>query len=336
MESYVWELTHALTKLGLQVEVICEQIHGAPDPSIQIHTVKEGKSLSRWRSMRGFRAKVDTLITEQFHNRKVIIHSHERTLNHHVTTFHGPPMEAKTDWWRFTSLSNRIRAWKMMEKDEILSPKVQFVLPVSNLIKDRLVSLYPEIETKTIIIANPGIHQLSQGMSPPAQDRALIKKFVFVGKEWKRKGLKFAVELANFYSSRFNDCTLDVYGPAATDLPRSVREHPLVMIKGWSAKIPWHEYDALIHPATSEPFGMVIPEARSRGVPVLTTNLVGSTELNYNGIIVLDISESIEKWADSLFKLANDKNNRKTEIKWTWQDLAMQHFNEVYPLVKTN
>lgn len=332
MEGYVWELTHALTDLGLEVEVICEQIYGSPSTKIQINTVKTGTSSPRWKAMLRFRAEVNKLISEKHFDQTSIIHSHERSLNHNVTTFHGAPLDVKNNWWRFSHLSARIAAWKQMEKDEILGPQVQVVLPVSNRIKDQLVSLYPKIHNKHVVTAYPGVHPLQLREPSGDDDQYSGSRFVFIGKEWKRKGLRFAIDVIEEYSSQFKFCTMDIYGPRVSDLPRSLRQHPKLVCKGWSKDIPWSNYDALIHPATSEPFGMVVPEARSNGVPVLTTDLVGSIELNYQGVIALDTSDNIKTWAINLANLVNEKENKNAEIKWTWRQLALKHLHEIYPL----
>jgi hypothetical protein len=332
MEGYVWELTHALVAIGVEVDVICEQLFGNPSADIRVHTVTPDKSPSRWKAMLGFRARVNSLITKQFADRKMIIHSHERTLNHHITTFHGPPMQAKTHWWRFSWLSPRIKAWTLMEKDELLGPQVKFILPVSNRIKEQLVSLHPDIKNKSVVVAYPGIHEVSEKQTTAIRNTKKDARFIFIGKEWKRKGLKFAVELIDGYASRFGPCTMDIYGPAPSDLPRFIRQHTNLTIKGWSKEISWSEYDALIHPATNEPFGMVVPEARGHAVPVLTTNVVGSTELNYRGVIALKPTEDIETWVSNLAHLIKDDRNRITEIKWTWRQLALKHLHEIYPL----
>lgn len=332
MEGYVWELTHSLAALGIKVEVICEQLCGAPTADIQVHTVRQDKYSARWKAMLGFRARVDDLITKQYAGRKIIIHSHERTFNHHITTFHGPPMLVRTDWWRFSWLSPRIKAWRLMEKREVLGPQVKFVLPVSNQIKVQLISLHPDLKNKSIVVAYPGIHEVLLKQTTLIRNKATDARFVFIGKEWKRKGLKFAVEIIECYASLFGPCTLEIYGPAKSELPRFIRQHANLSIKGWSKEINWVDYDALIHPATIEPFGMVVPEARSHGVPVLAANTVGSTELNYQGIAVLKTTENVEIWASKLFDLINDDRNRHREIKWTWCQLALKHAHEIYPL----
>lgn len=334
METYVWELTHALQAQGMHVEVICEQVYGSPSPLIKIHLVKAETKPSRWKAMLAFKVKVNRLLNSHFLNRKIIVHSHERSLSHHVTTFHGPPMEPKLGWWYFSQLSPRIKAWKTMEQEELLSPCVQIILPVSQRIQDKIISLHPDAKNKRMAIAYPGVHPTGGKQKSEVDQPKNIDRFIFVGKEWKRKGLIFAIKLIESYESRFNKCTLDVYGPATSDIAHIMKNRPNISIKGWSPQIPWGKYDALIHPATNEPFGMVVPEARSHGIPVLTTNLVGSAELEFNGVELVEISAGPHKCSENLFELTKNKSNRNREIKWTWQNLASQHLNEIYPLIE--
>lgn len=332
MEGYVWELTNALAVLGVKVEVVCEQICTPPSSEIKIHKVTRDTSPFRWKAMLGFRTRVNDLIEQMFDSRKIIIHSHERSINHQITTFHGPPMIVKAGWWRFSWLNARIKAWKIMERSEVLGPRVICVLPVSNQIKRQLVSLHPLIEKNHVIVAYPGVHEFL-GRNSSIKPKSTGPRFIFVGKEWKRKGLMFAIEVIERVSSLFYPCTMDIYGPEASELPTAVTRNPRLIVKGWSTNIQWQKYDTLIHPATSEPFGMIIPEARSHGVPVLTTNLVGSVELDFHGVTALDSPENVEEWADALVQLSQSEDKKKPEIRWTWQQLAMQHINEIYPLV---
>ena len=82
-----------------------------------------------------------------------------------------------------------------MEKDELLSASAKQILVVSTILKNQLLDLYPELASKKISIAHPGIHSLpTAGIQQKGADN-ISKKFVFVGKEWKRKGLDLAVKI---------------------------------------------------------------------------------------------------------------------------------------------
>ena len=332
METYVWELTHSLAKLGAQIHVICETVFDEPDGKISIHKIASSPPKPRWKSMLQFRNLVSEAINLTFTNLDVIIHSHERSLDHHVTTFHGPPMKSGSLSW-LPLINRRTKAWFTMERDEIFGPNNQMVLPVSKFIQNQLLTLYPQMSKMESMIAYPGVSPSVHGESGNTQ-RAdpQFKKFAFVGKEWKRKGLDIAIRIVEKFAES-QHCSLDVYGPTIEDLPRGIRKHPLINCRFWMSEIPWNNYDALVHPARSEPFGMVVLEARSCGLPVLTTNVVGSTELELSGVIALPIDSDIETWTSALNELCANQKNLIPETPWTWEKLAELHVLEIYPTV---
>ena len=115
MESYVWNLTHELVRIGLQVEIICEETFGEFDSSILIHRILKSQPKPRWKSMKRFRRLVSEYIDNHFHEQSALIHSHERSNCHHVTTFHGPPISDKNLLHNLFT-TRRVAAWKQMEK----------------------------------------------------------------------------------------------------------------------------------------------------------------------------------------------------------------------------
>jgi glycosyltransferase involved in cell wall biosynthesis len=328
MEGYVWNLTHELTNLGLSIEVICEETLEAPHGDIIIHKVARSESRPRWKSMLRFRGLVTELITQRINEAPALIHSHERSEGHHLTTFHGPPMVAREILWGLPPLNRRVNAWKQMERDELINESVKQVLAVSSRIRDQLVELHPELQSKKIEIAYPGIKPQDGTVIPTTSRSCNTNRFVFVGREWKRKGLELAVKIIEKLPK---GCVLDVYGPTKKELPRRITEHPSVEIKGWAADIPWIDYEVLIHPARNEPFGMVIPEARSFGVKVLTTDIVGSTEFGFNDLIALSLDSPLSSWITALIELTNQQTKRIPECLWSWTDLARQHAEIIYP-----
>ena len=67
----------------------------------------------------------------------------------------------------------------------------------------------------------------------------------------------------------------DVFGVGSADVPSQLN-YPFVNFKGYQKYIPFEEYDLLIHPAVSEPFGMVVIEALSSGCRALVSDQVGA------------------------------------------------------------
>ena len=76
---------------------------------------------------------------------------------------------------------------------------------------------------------------------------------------------------------------------------------------GWRQMIPWEEYEVLIHPAKKEPFGMVVAEARSHGVKVLTSSEVGSVDLGFNDLIAVKPNAPLHDWVEALEELISKK-----------------------------
>ena len=328
MESYVWNLTHELVKLDVQTEIICEETFGEFDPRIVIHQIPKSKPKPRWKSMQCFRELVTQYVTDVFKDRTILIHSHERSSCHQVTTFHGPPIAVSKSIVSRLIPNRRITAWRNMEQDELFSTSTKQVLFVSAILRDQLVETYPELRDQNLDIAYPGVHPNPPKIRPMLDERDSLRRAVFVGKEWKRKGLELAVDIIDALSGSI---TLDVYGPGKQELPGRIINHPSVTVMGWREKIPWEKYEVLIHPAKKEPFGMVVAEARSNGVKVLTSSEVGSAELGFRNLKVLDLSSSTGEWSRALEALLAAENDRLPEVLWTWAELARLHKEKFYP-----
>ncbi len=327
MESYVWNLTHELTKLGLQIGVICEETFGEFDPSIDIYKVPKSKPRPRWKAMQHFRHHVTRCVTDRLNKQLSLIHSHERSNCHHLTTFHGPPITDNKSFFSQLLVSRRVAAWKQMEKDELLSASTGQILAVSSIVKNQLLKLYPELAGKGISVAHPGIHPLPKIEHEPSQYTHPPKKFIFVGKEWKRKGLDLAIKILEQLPEQ---ASIDVYGPTIGEVPNRLINQACINIMGWNERIPWEEYEVLIHPARKEPFGMVVAEARHHGVKVLTSTDVGSVELGFKDLVALETRAPITDWVQALESLTMNRS-RVSECLWTWSDLARLYVDKFYP-----
>ena len=328
MEKYVWELTHRLCEQGVSIEIVCETVTGTPDPRIHIHKVPISRAKPRWKSMLNFRALVGEILVRELSKRKLIIHSHERSIHHHVTTFHGPPMQGRKVLWGIPWLNRRVCAWEKMEREELFGEKVQKILPVSDLVKNQLGLLYPQLQSCDVELAWPGVDDANCQSSHRPEDRTRLN-LLFVGAEWKRKGFERAVKIAE-QVAKYKNVTLDVYGLNPLDLPKKMAASPVLRFKGWVSEIPWGDYTALIHPAENEPFGMVIPEARQNAVPVLTSSATGSAELGFRGVRVCSTNDSIDVWVRALETLLADPEAFRGELLWSWRNLADLHIKKIY------
>jgi len=324
MELYVWELSHALADQGVLVHILCEEVTDACNHHlIQINTLKRVFEKPRWLAMLRFSRKVTNWFEENRLN-DCIIHSHERTSMHQVTTFHGPPfahIRNKLFWKR---ISLRVKVWLYLEKRELCSNQVRLVLPNSKLIGKDLEHFYPCIKDRLHAPAYPGIKDPNI-ITKELEARPNI--ILFIGKEWKRKGLDFAVEIVE--KLRLTDKSIEflVLGPD----PDLVRH----LFKNWTDGYRLLGWDdprkylsnarLLIHPAISEPYGMSISEATNFGVPVVISDNCGiASQITKKSGRVLTLDDSIDSWVEACSKEIT-RNNLADRVGKSWTELALDH-----------
>lgn len=326
----MWYLVHGLVEHGVRVTVVCEQVCESPDSRVHIVEVERSPERPRWKSMLIFRALVDKKIRDVFSGQPVLIHSHERSCCHQVTTFHGPPIAPSRGLVWFSRFNKRLIAWQQMEHDELLGPNVQIVLAVSSQVRGQLISRYPGLVNKKIDLAWPGVNSSLIRSSLSTRTELNLARFIFVGKEWKRKGLDTAVRVVEEFRKSHFCATLTVFGVDQTMVPRSMRRLDWISFQGWSSSIPWSDFDLLLHPARDEPFGMVVAEALSQGVPVIMSSNVGAADLKFSATRILDIDAPTFVWCEAAAELI-ERKTRMPEVKWRWSDLVAKHIETIYP-----
>lgn len=326
MESYVWKLSHALVELGVEVKVICEECFGETPAEIDIIRVQKPERLRpRYRAMQHFRDQVER-VNGQFRELG-LVHSHERTGIHAVTTIHGPPMGHLLKQGSFIERrQKRIGAWSAMEYDEVLGPQVKCVVPVSSRIATDLSQIYPEIASR---LSKPGWPALDRGEAIERSDFG--RRLVFVGREPRRKGLDIALKAFRSVQRQSPNTTLDVFGVRPSDVSFWLRRScDQIRFHGWVKKVPYEEYDVLIHPARYEPFGMAIVEARAAGLAVVMSDQVGAADLELDATTILGISEPISKWAASIDTAFESSRFCQAQVRFDWRDLARWYVEQVY------
>jgi len=324
MERYVWELSHALADKKVLVHVLCEEVTDTCNHhQIMIHTLKRVSEKPRWLAMLRFSSNVTNWFKHNWLN-DCLIHSHERTSIHQVTTFHGPPfahIRNKSLWKR---ISLRVKVWLYLEKRELCSGQVKVVLPNSKLIGEDLKCFYPCVSDRLHAPAYPGIKD------PNIKTKKLEARpniILFIGKEWKRKGLNFAVEIVEKLRLKDKSIEFLVLGPD----PNSVRH----LFKNWTDGFRLLGWDdpkkylpnvrLLIHPAVSEPYGMAISEATQYGVPVVISNNCGiASQITKKSGRVLTLDDSIDSWIKACSEEIT-RNDLAHKVGKSWTELALDH-----------
>ena len=325
MERYVWRLTSELLELGVEIDILCQSVECEVDPRITLHLLEPSTDRRRWKAMRDFRSKCDQFWLEFKAKDGVVVHSHERCSFHHCSTFHGPPMPSLEFIPWYQKLSPRIKAWRCWEMEEVLGSQVQYVVPVSLLLRSELECLYPSVRWKFQKVIAPGINSEENTVFVKPVDEL---RCIFVGKEWKRKGLERAIGILAKVNKRGIALTLDVYGPDANELELAVLP-PWVKVKGLVKDIPFDGYDLLIHPATKEPFGMVVTEALSKGCRALVSDKVGARDLRHPAMRVVEIGCHDDVWVSAIEQLVKEAGEIPYEFQ-TWRETALNYLTQIY------
>ena len=314
MENYVWELTHALVNKGHEVTVICEKVHKNPDDKINVVELGVIKPKPRWLSQLKFSKRVTDFFEALGSCENSIIHSHERTAVHHVTTIHGPSiLNRKRKLLDFLSI--RLRAWEFLERREVLGSNVLCVLPNSKMIAQELLEFYPKVERRLCMPAYPGVADNFSSIG----EKSVRGTVGFIGREWKRKGLQIAVSAFKDALEIKPDIRFLVAGMPPEEVSHLFKGLPSdsYELQGWQKTADFFSnINLLIHPALSEPFGMVVAEANAAHIPVLVSTQAGVADLvtDNNGCVLMP--NSIE-WPSKMIELlAWDRTVESMDLSW--------------------
>ena len=297
MERYVWELTLHLRQLGHRVTVICERCHTPKPQGITVIELGEVSPRPRWIAALRFSKRVsDWLAANPQPNS--IVHSHERIRSHDITTFHSPIFASVTEkpWWRLISL--RIAMQLYLEWRELSVAKV--IVPNSQLIKQQLALYYPEFAHKLSDPVTPGVTAGSlREFRVVPKDGGVIG---FVGVEWKRKGLPLAAAIVKKLRSSRPNLTFVIVGSPAEPIRHLFADwHSGFILREWSGQVNYSAFDVLLHPAKSEPYGMVVSEAMASKVPVVISNACGScADVATHAGAILALDSPLDLWVDAL------------------------------------
>jgi len=335
MERYVWELCRELANAGHQVHVLCEtNLCKEALPELTIHELGIVRPKPRWLAHIRFSRRVHAWL-EQHRTDEMIIHSHERCRDHHITTFHGPPFAQirEAPIWKRFSLRVNMSLW--LEKRELCSPKVQIIVPNSIHIRQQLAAYYPAITRQLMPPVAPGV---SAGGKRPMRHIATDAGVIgFVGKEWKRKGLKKAIQIVNTLAETRENISFVVAGPLEKNIHSLFESSSfkVTLLGEVNTKELYPQMDVLLHPAINEPYGMVVTEALSAGVPVVISDVCGAaSEVTPQRGRVLSLNENDSAWAQAIESCLNEDLYQHIHYQRSWYDVALA-YNKVYQTINT-
>jgi UDP-glucose:(heptosyl)LPS alpha-1,3-glucosyltransferase len=303
MESYVWHLSHALALLNYRITIVCEKSHEARTIS-NIEVVETGllPPKPRWILYWRFANNVEAVVQSILSRGQCIVHSHERCITHDLTTFHSMPFAGIKDKSIWRRLSIRVWAYLRMEARELGVPPNPSVciVPVSAVIANAISKHYPSAVNQIASPIAPGVMAMLQRpqRSIPVDGGTIG----FIGKEWGRKGFALFMQIAMQLQKQRPHLRLVVLGPEQEQVAHLCQGYPgAIAFLGWQpSSSVFQELDLLIHPASSEAYGMVIAEAMACHVPVLVSDACGAAvDVSERHGTVLSIQNSVSEWAQA-------------------------------------
>lgn len=152
----------------------------------------------------------------------------------------------------------------------------------------------------------------------PYPARSKGKRLIFVGTNWRRKGLDKLLQALVLIRQSHNDISLDIVGPCWSDLSELVRKfiadnslEPNLCLSGIVSRedLPNHLWNAdlAVLPSNEEALGVSILEALAAGIPVVATNVGGIPEILASSSCGVMVSAgNIEELTNTILEIIAD------------------------------
>ena len=186
-------------------------------------------------------------------------------------------------WKRLTRWINRKHAQILRLERQVFDPaNTKAVIANSKMVRDEILARFPFPPSR--------VHVIYNGITPPsvAPTRAEARRIwdidektfcpLFLGTGWERKGLSTAIRAADC----LEDTTLLVAGRGVADRYRGTNVRFLGPVKDIASLFA--ASDILVLPTWYDPFSNACLEALAAGLPVITTDANGFSEIIERGV----------------------------------------------------
>jgi UDP-glucose:(heptosyl)LPS alpha-1,3-glucosyltransferase len=353
-ERYAVELSTRLARRGHDIHVFAQRWDSGLVSGITLHPIPRLHRPRFLNSLYYALAVRRQVMRERFE----IVHSHQRTIHHHVVSMHllcysvfrpgASPAARRLS--AITSLfSPRHLVYRWLESRQFGCRVLTHVVAVSGATKQDILTHYP-LDPATVRVIYPGVD--TTGISPDVvqSSRRDIRKqydlsdddlvLVFVGSEFKRKGLQYALEaLALLHRDDRLPVTprLLVVGRGNPgEYQRLAAQRGigrLVHFVGLRREV-WPYYaaaDICILPTLGDTFSLAVLEAMACGLPVVVSRQAGVAELlqhGYNAMLLDDprdprhIAEQLRALCDGQRRSEMGRSARETAASLTWDRMT--------------
>jgi UDP-glucose:(heptosyl)LPS alpha-1,3-glucosyltransferase len=253
-----------------------------------------------------------------------VVHSHQRTIDHHVLSMHHPCYQAGWIGW-----SPRHAVYRWLESRQFGCRSLTHVIAVSEQARSEILARY-ELEASRVRVIYPGVdvdrmsEREARGRRREIRaqlgidDEALA--MILVGSEFKRKGLRYVIEAlgrlqqAGPLKDRLHLIVIGS-GGGSGGLGEFQRLAVDCGVGRWVHFIGLcrqveHYYgaaDLFVLPTLNEPFGMAVLEAMACGLPVIVSREAGVAESLEHGktALLLDNPRNPEEIAAAVIRLSD-------------------------------
>lgn len=325
MEEYAWHLTKSLVTQGLQVKVVCQRCEPEIPNGVTVDILPERSRGPSWFRYQGFSIQVKKW---RSHHSKAqdIVHSHEFVDEADLLTFH-----TTLHGFGERSLLKRMDpSWhfnQWLEKKTVLSSRLKFLTPVSNLLRCQLANTYPKLGHILSCPVPPGV--IAPKFKGQRDGTGGPEALGFIGREWKRKGLELVIQIFRQLHKKNPRLRLVVAGVDSEELkPLATGLESQLDVMGWvqNKESFYQKVSMVIHPARLEAFGMVVTEALVRDIPVLVSDQVGAaSEIKEGKGRVLPLTSSISEWVNAAEELLKQHRTNTTTYKRSWDQVALEY-----------
>jgi glycosyltransferase involved in cell wall biosynthesis len=256
----------------------------------------------------------------------------------------GPATPSRSNWLFRLNVAASALLGRLAERVCFRSSSPRRFVCVSEGVADEIRKYFPKLAGRTVVIPN-GVDTGAFAPASRVQEASVLRErlqisderlvAIFVGSEWRRKGLEPAIRALALAP----DWDLLVVG-------NGDREHyeRLAEREGVAAAIHWigvsrdvaplyQLADALVFPTSYEAFPLVALEAAASGLPILATPVNGIRELVSDGENGFLISADPEDIAERLRLLGGDPAlrarlgaaARASALDYTWTKMVERH-----------
>lgn len=297
-----------------------------------------------------FTKKVHSIYKHKNNNPKAVTISHRDSYGANIAVGHSCHREAieikkregRKFWWL-----NPIHPFYLNEERRIFRKPYPELAAISTAIAQEYENHYKQPKSKNHIIPN-GVDTVRFNDHNKHQERVdIINEFnltkdayilLFVGNEFKRKGLDFIIDAISLIEDNSNVHLMVLGGADKTPYISKIEKLNLtknIHFTGRRADTPkfFAGSNLFILPANYEPFGLVGIEALSSGTPILAPYLGGFMDYledGKNGYFIKREAEDIKNKIELLRSNPDNfskmcKYSRESALKYTWDNIGKQY-----------